>query len=850
MGTHYVGDDMFSRYGVNPPAGATATPTVKCKCGLEIDKHDRSKVDIKLNQFGTGFVCKPKQATTPDNQPDPQPSCKPNEAPGDDVTGTSRATPPAIIQPDANGEFLSPADGAIWMLVTYGIPQTVLYGVDWTNVDEKKRGKVPFLTGWQLPENTLKTIEEIHAAAVKYPGCNFGSVFNKDFFAYESDTPPEGVKKLFERFYDFSGEQFSSQLRIESSPGRGHCYYDWANGVENIGQSGLATKHGDFSLRVEGQQCVSPGSIHPRTRKQYRVVSAGPLAPPNPKEIAFWNSERVETKPKLDNKPGEPSERRLLKHGQMHAAYMSEAGRLWNRGYEAEDVVDMTVKYMLANSEDSVDVDKVRKEALSVTKLYPRGSAPEAYSLMMGANVPGANAGGGIAAGETPIIEDESDNDPRFEMKGDTFDTKVYEQLSHRTTPYPDPGDDDLVSVVAKAYVHGTNIPLAYCREPLKQMVLHGLDGMLFHPAYPKLSLRGNHMNIAESDGGKTFGLEFALEAGRAILITNHIHTESLFRYKSETTFIRSFTPEGTIKRDSKDNIKSGSPGHPSQFLHVKEGNLIANCTDYFGAVFSRLTDLYDQTEAGTESMTNGNFAASTVKVSTCMCFTPTDNQATFGGKGSIGSGGLNRWTISNPPRITYYDDKDWERLPAQTLERLSTELAERVRQLVGGVKTILTEEPGAKEIRLRVKAMLKKVGKVGKRLMDYFVREQVVQAATAPDGSLVMTTKQAEYAERWVMAQVQARLDCWPSDAGNPIEGMEHAIRKVVSTHHVSESKLKDACNFYREGSGGWYVYRSALGNCIESGVVKQTGKTRKGAKTFCPGSCAAHPEVKEKEE
>src|SRR5262249_60109260 len=78
-----------------------------------------------------------------------------------------------------------------------------------------------------------------------------------------------------------------------------------------------------------------------------------------------------------------PTERRLLKHGQMHGAYVSEAGRLWNRGYEADDVIEMTVKYMLANSEDSVDVDKVRREAKNVTSNYPRGSAPESYQLQM-----------------------------------------------------------------------------------------------------------------------------------------------------------------------------------------------------------------------------------------------------------------------------------------------------------------------------------------------------------------------------------------------------------------------------------------------------------------------------------
>jgi hypothetical protein len=71
----------------------------------------------------------------------------------------------------------------------------------------------------------------------------------------------------------------------------------------------------------------------------------------------------------------------LLKRGQMHAAYVAEAGRLWNRGYEREDVVEMTTRWTVANSEDDVDEAKVRKEALNVTQLYPRGSAPETAAI-------------------------------------------------------------------------------------------------------------------------------------------------------------------------------------------------------------------------------------------------------------------------------------------------------------------------------------------------------------------------------------------------------------------------------------------------------------------------------------
>ena len=142
---------------------------------------------------------------------------------------------------------------------------------------------------------------------------------------------------------------------------------------------------------------------------------------------------------------------------------------------------------------------------------------------------------------------------------------------------------------------------------------------------------------------------------------------------------------------------------------------------------------------------------------------------------------------------------------------------------------------------------MLKKAGVAGKRLLEYFIREQVAQAVTAADGRLVMTTQQAEYAKRWVVAQLECRLNCWPSDANSQIEGMEHAIRKTVNGHHVSEVKLKHACHYYREGSGGWFAFNAARNNMLASDAIKLTGKSRKGTKLYCPGSCGTHPAVKE---
>jgi hypothetical protein len=186
---------------------------------------------------------------------------------------------PQVAQPNQDGEFETPADGAVWMATTYGIPQTPL------------KGKTPFIQNW--PSKASANPAQIRAWAAEYPGCNFGSVaILGRHFVFEADKPADGMPIVRERF-KAQGHDFTATLIIESSEGKGHRYYAFAPGVDNIGQN--AVKHGDFSVRADGEQCVSPGSVHPTTGRQYRVaVHDGPLTPPTTEELVFWNSERIE----------------------------------------------------------------------------------------------------------------------------------------------------------------------------------------------------------------------------------------------------------------------------------------------------------------------------------------------------------------------------------------------------------------------------------------------------------------------------------------------------------------------------------------------------------------------------
>ena len=236
--------------------------------------------------------------------------------------GKPAAMQPATPQPDVSGEFTTPLDGALFM-ASLGIPQTPL------------RGKAPFLAEWQKKASIDS--EQLRAWYREFK-CNFGSVaLPGGFFIFEADAPANGAPSARQRF-EQRGGQFTSRLMVASRPdgSRGHRYYKWVEGIENIGQN--ATIHGDFSVRAHAEQCVSPGSIHPDTGKQYRVVL--PFAAPGlptAQEIAFWFSEK-KAKEEKKGPSHVPENEEKIPEGQRNTFIASQLGKIHEAtgiGYDA-----------------------------------------------------------------------------------------------------------------------------------------------------------------------------------------------------------------------------------------------------------------------------------------------------------------------------------------------------------------------------------------------------------------------------------------------------------------------------------------------------------------------------------
>jgi len=291
---------------------------------------------------------------------------------------------PDVPLPDPrNGTFKCPADGAKFM-ASLGIPQIVL------------RGKRPFMPAW--PEKATLDFDQIDAWAKEYPGCNFGSVAKQNiegFFALEVDSVD--VRATFKK--ENPGQDFTAALIIQSGEGRGHRWYKYSQEslyLPNIGQEDAA----GFSLRVNNEQCVSPGSIHPERHTQYTVYKYGTPTPPSIHEIAWFHSKKSQIKEiKKAKIVGE--KRVLIRHGAMYDALISQAGRLWNQGFPPADIPDMLVSWAHENCEAPIDEKKVRSYAAGANWKQGEPGAEWVYS-------------GAYEETAVEIVEEELPAFPRF----------------------------------------------------------------------------------------------------------------------------------------------------------------------------------------------------------------------------------------------------------------------------------------------------------------------------------------------------------------------------------------------------------------------------------------------------
>jgi hypothetical protein len=180
----------------------------------------------------------------------------------------------------------------------------------------------------------------------------------------------------------------------------------------------------------------------------------------------------------------------------------------------------------------------------------------------------------------------------------------------------------------------------------------------------------------------------------------------------------------------------------------------------------------------------------------------------------------------------------DWPSPPEETLRLLQQQMKDRFNDVIvvetaeaQAIRTALTTEMGRPE-----------AGRYGKRLIEHYKRECLLAAVFAEHGTLsenvgVITKDVADWAAVWTRYQLHLRIVYWPIDAGNDVERMCSAMRALLTRAHpkgVSLTKLKDASNVYRAGSGGVEAFGRAYRAMLANDEMRKKGVNSKGKDLF----------------
>lgn len=273
-----------------------------------------------------------------------------------------------VISVSEGGLFQSPSDGAKFM-ASIGIPQIPL------------RGKIAFLPRWQdFATTDPKVIDDW---AQRYPGYNFGSVAIAEpggFVVLEVDSTD-----VARRYREATGENLAPTLSIGSTKG-GHRWYKHTQ--ETIELSNLSqgtVKEFDFSLRSNNAYCVSPGSIHPESGKQYSLANGMLPVEMPPAQIGWLRSIKLQKRPRLTivDKDGNKQDGWMdapIYEGEIHDRMKSIACSLRDRGLDGEEIWLILEKkgqtqcfYPNSTTPFPVDYEHLRNLAYDIAQRYPTG---------------------------------------------------------------------------------------------------------------------------------------------------------------------------------------------------------------------------------------------------------------------------------------------------------------------------------------------------------------------------------------------------------------------------------------------------------------------------------------------
>lgn len=222
------------------------------------------------------------------------------------------------------------------------------------------RGKVPFLERW--PEKASTDVDTIHGWFHEFPNSNVGIVTGGKSGIFVLDVDGDTGEASLRDLETINGK-LPPTYEVETSRGR-HLYFQQPTGTRTKSSASGPEIGFKLDVRGDGGQVVAPPSIHPETKKQYKV-----LRNIDPARAPQWLFDLVTLTRQRSLNDNQIPEK--IRSGNRNVEMTRIAGKLRRIGFQAEEMLAAMLKVNAQRFSPPMKEEELRTIAQSIAKKDP-----------------------------------------------------------------------------------------------------------------------------------------------------------------------------------------------------------------------------------------------------------------------------------------------------------------------------------------------------------------------------------------------------------------------------------------------------------------------------------------------
>jgi hypothetical protein len=219
-----------------------------------------------------------------------------------------------------------------------------------------------------FPTTATTDLDQIRAWDKLYSDCNVACVARAEdggVWFFEVDSP-DVVPRLEKQ----TGQTMPNTFKVRSRPGRGHFYFRQTRASMEMGNISQTYVMGqDWSVRINREYVVGPGSIHPDTGQPYTALNWDTPIAEAPDWLINWMlSQKIQKQKAATSAITEVprNDNGLIPHGSIHGYMLTQAGKLRAQGLGEESIRIALRELVEKNCQPPIDWDKVDTMAKSI----------------------------------------------------------------------------------------------------------------------------------------------------------------------------------------------------------------------------------------------------------------------------------------------------------------------------------------------------------------------------------------------------------------------------------------------------------------------------------------------------